>query len=91
MNFESAAAARGVAFTDLTTTNGNLSTQLRQQEDHIKSLQAELFNLKVAAETRITDVRLSNKTLQPYAHKNKQKPQWPTDLTEIKYNNINYC
>ena len=35
MNFASATASRGTAFTNITMTNGNLSTQLRQQEDKI--------------------------------------------------------
>ena len=32
-----------------------------------------------------------NKTLHIYARDKKQKPKWPTDLTEKKYNNKNYC
>ena len=35
MNFESATVARDAEFTNLTTANGNLYTQLRQQEDKI--------------------------------------------------------
>ena len=35
MNFVSATSASDAAFTELKTTNGNLFTQLRQQEDHI--------------------------------------------------------
>ena len=35
INFASATSAWDANFTDLTTTNGNLYTQMRQQEDHI--------------------------------------------------------
>ena len=49
MNFASAMADRDVAFTKLTTKNGNLSTQLIHQDDQITTLQAELCNLKVAS------------------------------------------
>ena len=40
MNFASATAARDAAFNEMTKTNGNLSTQLGQQEYQILSLQA---------------------------------------------------
>ena len=33
----------------------------------------------------------SNNGGHPYARVKKQKPQWPTDPTEKKYNNKNYC
>ena len=49
MNFALAMAARDVAFTKLTTKNGNLSTQLIHQDDQITTMQAELCNLKVVA------------------------------------------
>ena len=90
MNFALATAARDEAFTELTTKNGNLSTQLRQQEDQIWALQAKLCNLNVAAATWSIDVK-TNKTGQPYARDKKQKPQWTTDLTENTYNNRDYC
>ena len=82
MSFSSATAARDASFTNMTTTNGNLWNQLRQQEDQIWSLQEELWNLKVESATRHTKVKGSNKTVQQYKRKKKQKPQWPTDLTE---------
>ena len=49
MNFASVTASWDADFTKLTTTNGNLSTYLRQQKDHIRSLQEEFYNLKVEA------------------------------------------
>ena len=55
VNFVSATAARDAAFTKLTKTNGNLSTQLMHQEDQIRELQAELWNLKVAAAAQTTE------------------------------------
>ena len=61
MNSVLATAARDAAFTKLTTTNGNLYTQLKQQEDHIQALQAELRNLKLVAETLTSEVKGSNK------------------------------
>ena len=54
MNFVLATADQDAAFTELTTTNRNLSTQLRQQEDHIWAPQAELCNLKVASAMKTT-------------------------------------
>ena len=42
VNFVSATASRDAAFTKLTKTNGNLSTQLMHPEDQIWELQAEL-------------------------------------------------
>ena len=66
MNFASATAAWDSAFTDLTTTNGNLSTHLRQKEDHILSLKSQLCNLKVLAATRATKMKGFNKRVQPY-------------------------
>ena len=72
MNFASATASRGTAFTNITMTNGNLSTQLRQQEDKIWALQAELCNLKVAAEMKNVEGK-TNKTAPPYVQYKKQK------------------
>ena len=69
MHFASETAVRDAAFTELTTTNGNLSTQLRHQKDQIRALQAELCNLKVAAETRTTNVKGNNKVVHLYARK----------------------
>ena len=91
MNFASVTASWDAAFTKLTTTNGNLSTYLRQQKDHIRSLQEEFYNLKVEAETRPAKVKRSNKKLQIYERDKKQIPKGPTYLTEKKNNNRNYC
>ena len=55
MVFASAAAEKYVAVTGLTTTNGNLSTQLRLHEYQLRVLQAELCNLKVAAAPKTVD------------------------------------
>ena len=66
MNFASAKAERDAAFTELTMTNGNLSTQLRRQEYQVRDLQAKLFNLKVAAEMQPVDMK-TKKTGQPYS------------------------
>ena len=59
--------AHDAAFKKVTTTNKNMSTKLRQQEDYIQSLQAEIYNLKVVAATQTTDVRGKNKGKNPYA------------------------
>ena len=61
MNFSSATAACDAAFTELTTTNGNLYTQLRHQDDQVRSLQAVLCNIKVATATKTTKVKGNNK------------------------------
>ena len=66
MNFALATTAWDAAFIELTTTDGNLSTQLRQQEDHIQAFQAELCNLKVAAATLSTYMEVNNKGVHPY-------------------------
>ena len=55
MNFVSATAERDAAFTELTTTDTNLTTQLRQQEDQILDLQADMCNLKVLAAVKTTE------------------------------------
>ena len=39
MNFSSATASWDAVFTEMTRTNGNLYTQLRQQEEQIRALQ----------------------------------------------------
>ena len=81
-------AARDAAFTKLTTTNRNFTTQLRQQEDHIWALHAEIFNLEVAAVVQTTEVKgPNNGGVQPYTYKRKSRVQWPTDHNENKYNN----
>ena len=54
MNFMSETSARDSAFTKLTTTNRNVSTQLRQYEDQIRALQEEIYNRKVALATQTT-------------------------------------
>ena len=87
MNLTSTPEARDAEFTKLTTKNVNMYTQLRQQENQIRALQAELCNLKVKAETRTTKVKVNSKGGQPYVHEEKQKPHWPTDKMENKYNN----
>ena len=71
MNFASATAAQDTYFTDMTTTNDNLSTQLRQREDHIWALQEKLWNLKVVVATQTTDVKIYSKLVQPYSYNKK--------------------
>ena len=58
-------AAMDAAFTEITMTNGNLSTELRQQEDQIRALQVELCNRKVASATKNVEGK-TNKTAPPY-------------------------
>ena len=55
MNFTSVIADRYASFTELTTTNGYLSTKFRHKEDQIRALHAELCNLNIVVETRTTD------------------------------------
>ena len=69
MNLALETAARDAAFTGLTMTNGNMSTQLRQQEDHIWAQQEELSNLKLAEATHTAEVKINNKGGQKYALK----------------------
>ena len=71
MNFFSATAASNADFTKMTTTNGSLYTQLRQEEQ-ILSLQAELCNLDVASATQPINMK-TYKTGQPYTNDKKQK------------------
>ena len=47
MDFSSVTAERDSAFTELTTSNVNLTKQLKQKEDQIWSLQTDMCNLKV--------------------------------------------
>ena len=54
-------AARDASFTELTTSNGNLTTKLRNQKDQIWSLQEEMCNLRVAAAVQTTEVKGPNK------------------------------
>ena len=54
MNFVLVTSAQDAAFTKLTTTNVNLTTQLGHQEDHIMSLQAKMLNLKVEVAAQTT-------------------------------------
>ena len=56
IKFSSETAARDSAFTDLITTNGNLPRTLRQKEEHIRVLQAEMCNLNVVAAAQTTDI-----------------------------------
>ena len=90
INSASATAARDAAFTELTTTNGNISTKLSQQEDNIRAVQAELCKLKVVSATRTTNEKEKNKGVHTYARNKKQKPQCQTNPTKKKYNNIIY-
>ena len=71
INFLYATAVEGADFINLTTTNGNLFTPFRQQEDHIQALQAKLFNLKVAAATRPVNMK-TNKTGHLYTQNKNQ-------------------
>ena len=57
VNFVLATAAHDAEFTKLTTTTRNQSKKLRLQEDHIRKLQVELCNLKLAAATQTTEVK----------------------------------
>ena len=70
-NFALDISARDAAFTKIKTTNDNLPTQLRHQEDQILYLKAELYNLNLAAATRTDDVKTNN-TGQQYARDNRQ-------------------
>ena len=54
-------ATRYAAFTELTTMNSNLTTQMGQEEGHIRLLQVEIFNLKVAASAQTTGGRGASK------------------------------
>ena len=56
MDFSSVTAERDSAFTELTTSNVNLTTQLRHQEDQIWSLQSDMCNLKVSAAAKTTKI-----------------------------------
>ena len=57
--------ARDAAFNKQTTTNENMSTQLRYKEDYIQTLQVELYTLKVVAENQTTNVKGRNKGVHP--------------------------
>ena len=72
MNLVSDTEARDTYLTNMMTTNGNLSTQLTQQEYQILALQDELCNIKVASATQPVNVK-TNKTGQPYVKDKKQK------------------
>ena len=89
-NLAHAIALRDTVFTELMTTNGNFSTQLRQQEDKIRVFQAKIYNLKFASVMKTVDRKIK-KTGRPYARDKRQKSQWSTYPTEKKYNNKNYC
>ena len=71
MNFTPETAARDSAFTELTTTNRNLSMQLMHQEDHSWALKAELCNFKVVAATQTNDMKGNNKGVHPYLREKK--------------------
>ena len=91
IDFTLATAAYDAAFTKMTTANGNLSTQLRQQEDQIQALQMDIWNLKLAAVTKANKEKVNNKGRQPYAREKKHKTKWKNDPTEKKNSNKNYC
>ena len=71
MDFESATASRDSAFTKITTTNFNLSTQLRQHKDQIRSLRSKLCNLKVAAAIKNVEGETNN-SAPPYVQDKRQ-------------------
>ena len=54
MNFASTTSERDAVFTELTTTNGNTTTQLSQKEDHIQELKVETYKLKVEVSAQKT-------------------------------------
>ena len=88
MDFVSATADWNVAFTKLTTKNGNISYQLRQQLDLIRALKAELCNLKVAVATQTTNTKVCNKGVQLYEckenrHHSGQRVQRRKKATKI--------
>ena len=56
INVTSATSEQDVALIEMRTININLTTQLRQKEDHIRALQAEMSNLKVVAAAQTTEV-----------------------------------
>ena len=62
MDFSSVTAERDSAFTELTTSNVNLTTQLRHQEDQIWSLQSDMCNIKVSAAAKTTKIGRDSNT-----------------------------
>ena len=53
-------------------------------------MRAELCNLKVTASTQNVEEG-TNKKEPPCVRYKRKKPQWPTDPSEKKYINNNYC
>ena len=86
IDFALVTTARDADFTKLTTTNANLSTRLRHQEDQIRALQVDFLqpqgsgsnsnHRRERLQQGITDIGTREK-----------KPQWPTNPMEKKYNN----
>ena len=67
-------AARDASFTEFIVGNLNFTTQLRQQEDQIQELKAEICNLKVAAAKQTTEIRgTGKKVVKPYTQKEKNR------------------
>ena len=96
INFASATAARDAAFTEITTKNAKLTTQIRQKEDKIWSVQADMCNLKVVAAAQTTGHVLegggsgnTGGNLNTCMQNGRGK--WPTNPTKKNYNNDNYC
>ena len=54
MDFVSATESRDAALMETTTADANLTTQLRHQEDQIRSLQADMCNIKVLTAVKTT-------------------------------------
>ena len=94
MNFASETEARDTELTELTTTNTNLTTQFRQKEDQIWSLQAEMCNLKVSEAVQTNGHApkgggSSSMGRNPDMRTKNGCGKFPTDPTEKKYNNNN--
>ena len=76
-------AARDAAIMEMKTTNGNLTTQLRQKDNQIRALQADMRNIKVAEAARTTeDVGTSTKGGKPNTCTRKSYKKWTTNMTE---------
>ena len=71
MNFLLITAARYTVFQNLTTINVNLSTQLRQHKDQIRSLRSKLCNVKVAAAIKNVEGETNN-SAPPYVQDKRQ-------------------
>ena len=91
MNYAPVTEEQDAAFTELMKANKNFTTQLRQQEEQVSSLQTKICNLTVAAATRTTEVRGTNKGVrQTYTHKkNPEHNDLPILMKRNKTTNIN--